>query len=129
MQKGAKSKGTCNVICFNKEMVSKLKRMMPSSLEIEEAADIFSILGDKTRVKIVFALSKEKELCVCDIANILGLTISAASHQLRKLRDKKVVKFRNDGNMVYYSLGDKYVENLLNDVFKHVQKKSKVKQR
>ncbi len=79
-------------------------------------------MADKTRVKIVFALSKEKELCVCDIANIVGLTISATSHQLRKLRDKNVVKFRNDGNMVYYSLDDKYVGNLLIDAFKHRQK-------
>lgn len=116
-----KNKDTCNVVCFKKELVSKVKRILPSSLKIEKVADIFSILGDKTRVKIVYALSKEKELCVCDIANILELTISATSHQLRKLRDKGVVKFRNDGNMVYYSLNDKYMENLLIDVFKYVR--------
>lgn len=122
MQKRTKNQDTCNVVCFNKELVSKLKRMMPDGFHIEEVADMFSLLGDKTRIKIVFALSKEKELCVCDIANILGLTISAVSHQLRKLKDKKVVKFRNDGNMVYYSLVDRYIENLLSDVFKHVKK-------
>lgn len=117
-----RNKDTCNVICFNKGLVSKIKKTMPAFLDIEEVAQTFSILGDKTRVKIVFALLKEKELCVCDIANVLGLTISATSHQLRKLRDKKVVKFRNDGNMVYYSLDDRYVGNLLIDAFKHAQK-------
>ncbi|MFH1515058.1 MAG: metalloregulator ArsR/SmtB family transcription factor [bacterium] len=116
-----KKKDTCNVVCFKDELVTKIKGMMPSDKSIRDVADTFSILGDKTRVKIVFALSKETELCVCDIANILGLTISATSHQLRKLRDKGVVKFENDGNMVYYSLDDRYIEELLNDAFKQVE--------
>ena len=113
---------TCNVVCVNKKLVAKLKKIMPPRPMIEEAGSIFSVLGDATRIKIIFALSEEKELCVCDIANILGLTISAASHQLRKLKDKKTVKFRNDGNMVYYSLADEYIGSLLTDAFKHVLK-------
>lgn len=115
-------KDTCNVVCVNEKLVAKLKGMLPPYKVIAEAADIFSVLGDPTRIKIIFTLSRQKELCVCDIANILGLTISAASHQLRKLRDKQAVKFRNDGNMVYYSLADKYIENLLSDALKHVLK-------
>lgn len=115
-------KDTCNVVCVNKKLVAKLKKIMPPRPVIEEAGSIFSVLGDATRIKIIFALSEEKELCVCDIANILGLTISAASHQLRKLKDKKTVKFRNDGNMVYYSLADEYIGNLLTDAFRHVLK-------
>ncbi len=114
-------KDTCNVVCFKKELVAKIKGIMPPDEGIREVADAFSMLADKTRIKIVFALSKEAELCVCDIANILGLTISATSHQLRKLRDKGIVKFRNDGNMVYYSLDDKYLEEMLSDAFKHVE--------
>lgn len=122
MTKRIKNKDTCNVICFNKSLVNKIKNMMPIKDHIEEAANLFSLVGNETRIKILLALSKEKELCVCDIANILGLTISATSHQLRKLKDNRVVKFRNDGNMVYYSLVNKYVGNLLYDVFRHIKK-------
>ena len=120
-KKGA-DKDTCNVVCMNRELVAKLKRIMPPAPVIEEAGDVFSVLGDATRIKIIFALSEEKELCVCDIANILGLTISAASHQLRRLKDKKTVNSRNDGNMVYYSLADMYIESLLADALKHILK-------
>jgi len=116
-----KENDTCDVVCFKEELVTKIKGMIPTDNRIMRVADTFSILGDKTRVKIVFALSLEKELCVCDIANILGLTISATSHQLRKLRDKRIVSFKNDGNMVYYSLDDKYMEELLDDAFKHIE--------
>ena len=112
------NKDTCNVVCINEKLVNRLKAQLPVTADIEGSAGIFSLLGDATRIKIVFSLSKEKELCVCDIANILGLTISAASHQLRKLRDKDVVKFRNDGKMVYYSLADRYIADLMNDVFR-----------
>ena len=116
-----KNKDVCRVICFNKKLVGSLKARMPQPASIEKVADIFSILGDKTRVRILFILSGEKELCVCDIANTLGLTISATSHQLRKLRDRGAVKYRNDGNMVYYTLDDKHIEGLLADAFKHVK--------
>ena len=78
------------------------------------------MLGDPTRIELIFSLSRAKELCVCDIANILGLTVCAASHQLRRLRDARAVTCRNDGNMVYYALADKYVEALLCDALKHV---------
>ena len=113
-------KDTCNVVCVNEKLVAKLKKKLPPYKVIGEAEDIFSVLGDATRIKILFALSQEKELCVCDIANILGLTVSAASHQLRKLRSARTVTYRNAGNMVYYSLADKYVEALLCDALKHV---------
>ena len=113
-------KDTCNVVCVNKTLVAKVKKALPQRRAIGETADMFSVLGDPTRIKIIFSLSQEKELCVCDIANILGLTVSAASHQLRKLRDARAVTYRNDGNMVYYSLADKYVEALLCDALKHV---------
>ena len=116
-----KNKDVCRVVCFNKKLVGSLKTGMPQPAFIDKVAGIFSIVGDKTRVKILFILSGEKELCVCDIANTLGLTISATSHQLRKLRDRGVVKYRNDGNMVYYTLEDKHIEELLIDAFKHVR--------
>ena len=113
-------KDTCNVACMNARLVAKLKKSLPPYQVVGEAASIFSVLGDPTRIKIIFALSRKKELCVCDIANILGLTISAASHQLLKLRDKRAVKIRNDGNMAYYSLSDKYIQNLLSDTLERI---------
>lgn len=113
-------KDTCNVVCVNKTLVARAKKALPQGREIGEAAAMFSVLGDPTRIKIIFSLSREKELCVCDIANILGLTVSAASHQLRKLRDARAVTYRNDGTMVYYSLADKYVQALLSDALGHV---------
>lgn len=114
------AKDTCNVVCVNKTIVAGVKKALPRSRVIGEAAEMFSVLGDPTRIKLIFSLSRENELCVCDIANILGLTVSAASHQLRKLKDARAVTCRNDGNMVYYSLADKYVEALLCDALKHV---------
>ncbi|HPI02657.1 MAG TPA: metalloregulator ArsR/SmtB family transcription factor [Candidatus Goldiibacteriota bacterium] len=106
-------KDTCDVCSIDKKKVTKLKKIMPSDSVIKGIIVIFSALGNKTRAKIVFALSLEERLCVCDISNILGLTISAASHQLRKLRDLKIVTRKNEGNMVYYSLNNSYIRGLL----------------
>jgi len=93
--------------------------MLPSSL-VNDLADTFKALADSTRIKIIFALSEE-ELCVCDLANLLGLSISAVSHQLGTLRGMKLVKFRKEGKMVYYSLDDRHIENLFAEGLKHVR--------
>lgn len=117
-------KDVCDVSCVNAKLVARLRRLLPHPFILREAADTFSVLGDTTRLKIIFALSREKELCVCDIANMLGLTISAASHQLRKLRDRGTVSYRNDGKMVYYSIADGYIERLLAGALVHVSRSS-----
>ena len=87
---------------------------------IQLLAETFRVLGDPTRVKIIFALSQE-ELCVCDISNLLGATKSDVSHQLRVLRNMKLVKYRKDGKMAYYLLDDVHIKNLFDECLRHVE--------
>ncbi|HLK80817.1 MAG TPA: metalloregulator ArsR/SmtB family transcription factor [Xanthobacteraceae bacterium] len=86
---------------------------MPSDEKLEEAQILFGALGDRVRLKILFALRNNEELCVCDVAHVIGMSISAASHHLRKLRDLKILKYRNDGRMAYYSLRSRLAAKLL----------------
>ena len=85
-----------------------------------DLADLFKIFGDSTRIKILYALLRS-ELCVCDIADLLGLTQSAISHQLRVLRSSKLVKFRRDGKTLYYSLADEHVCRIISQGMEHVE--------
>jgi DNA-binding transcriptional ArsR family regulator len=87
---------------------------------VQSVADVFKLLGDPTRVRLVDALS-HGERCVCDLAGLLGLTESAVSHQLRLLRAARLVRARRSGRMAYYSLDDHHVVGLLHDTRKHVQ--------
>jgi ArsR family transcriptional regulator, lead/cadmium/zinc/bismuth-responsive transcriptional repressor len=82
-------------------------------------AETFKLLGDPTRVKIAFALSLE-ESCVCDMANLLGVTQSAVSHSLRALRQMRLVRFRKDGKIAYYTLDDEHIAHLLDEGFRRV---------
>lgn len=89
----------------------------------QDLADIFKILGDPTRIKMLSLLSAEGELCVCDIAEALGMGQSAISHQLRVLRAARLVKFRKDGKEAIYSLDDDHVVKLMNQGLEHVLEK------
>lgn len=86
---------------------------MPSDEELEAARITFGALADGTRLKILHALKDGEELCVCDVAHVLGMSVSAASHHLRKLRDLRILKYRNDGKMAYYSLRDPFAGDLV----------------
>jgi DNA-binding transcriptional ArsR family regulator len=88
---------------------------MPSEEAIEETGVLFGALADRARLKILYALKHADELCVCDIAHVLGSTVSTASHHLRKLRDLKLLKYRNDGKMSYYSLRDDFAARLVSE--------------
>lgn len=110
----------CEIQFVDEEKVNKVRRAMKSSETVSALAETFKILGDPTRIKIAFALSKE-ELCVCDIANLLGVSQSAVSHSLRVLRQMKLVKFRKEGKIAYYSLDDEHINNLLDLGFRHVE--------
>jgi ArsR family transcriptional regulator len=110
----------CEVVSINKTKVEKIRKIMKPERTIISLAEIFSALSDPTRVKIIFALSKE-ELCVCDLANLIGVSSSAISHQLRILRNLKIVKYRKDGKIAYYSLADKHIEDLFNQGLEHVE--------
>lgn len=86
---------------------------MPEESRLEAARSVFTALADRQRLKILHALRDGEELCVCDVAHVLGLGVSAASHHLRKLRDMGILKDRNDGRMMYYSLQDPFVAQLV----------------
>lgn len=111
---------TCKVKSTDKKKVAALKKSMLSDREAAGLSDTFSVLADPTRIRIIHALSI-KELCVCDIAGILNASISAVSHQLRRLRDMRIVKFRKDSKMVYYSLDDEHVNKLFKEGLKHIR--------
>ena len=113
-------KVVCEIEYVNKKAVQEVKSRMPVNKIILRVAEIFKILGDSTRVKILFALS-QKELCVCDLSALLGMTHSAISHQLRLLRNSNLVKFRKEGKIVYYSLADSHVIKLIDMGIKHAK--------
>ena len=109
---------TCSVPCFKEKLVRKLQRKLPSDEVLEEARVLFGALSDRARLKILIALQDGEELCVCDVAHVLGTTVSTASHHLRKMRDLKLLKYRNDGRMAYYSLRSQLAGKLAADVLR-----------
>lgn len=110
----------CEIEFVDAEKVKILRQKMKPAEAVTLLADTFRLLGDPTRVRIVFALAKE-ELCVCDIANLLGVSQSAVSHSLRTLRQMKLVRFRRVGKIAYYTLDDDHIANLLDEGFRHVE--------
>lgn len=105
---------------FDAKKIKMLRKKTRPESELNELSDVFSILSDTTRLKIVLALI-ETELCVCDIAGFLGMTKSAVSHHLRLMRNLRLVRFRRDGKMTYYSLDDHHIENLLKQATNHIE--------
>lgn len=103
----------CDVPCFKEDLVARLRDTMPDDDRLEEARVLFAALADRPRLKVLHALSSGEELCVCDVAHVLQMSVSAASHHLRKLRDLKILKYRNDGKMAYYSLRDRFAAELV----------------
>lgn len=108
---------TCQVPCFKPELVTLLRDRLPAEERLEEGQLLFGALADRTRLKLLLSLRDGQELCVCDVAHVLGVSISSASHHLRKLRDLKVLRSRNDGKMSYYALRDRGIGTLLDQVF------------
>ena len=88
-----------------------------------DLADFYKIFGDTTRVKILYALDKS-ELCVCDISLLLGMSVSAVSHQLKTLRDSNLVKTKREGKVIYYSLSDDHVKSILECGIEHLEEKN-----
>jgi ArsR family transcriptional regulator len=111
---------TCEVFHAHPDKVETLKRALLAGADVAALAETFRLLGDTTRVRILDALSKE-ELCVCDIATLLGLSESAVSHQLRLLRGMRVVRSRRAGRMIFYALDDQHVVSLFREGLRHVQ--------
>ncbi|KAA0889683.1 ArsR/SmtB family transcription factor [Oryzomonas rubra] len=112
-------RAVCTINLINEKKVAAVRTAMPPQENLFRLAETFRVLGDPTRVRIIHALSLE-ELCVCDIASLLRTTKSAISHQLRLLRSLRVVKYRKDGRIVYYSLDDSHIGNLLREGLSHI---------
>ena len=102
------------------EVVERIRAEMPDSALLYELSDFFKIFGDSTRVSILFVIDKG-EICVCDIAEILGMTKSAVSHQLKILRQAKLISYRKSGKNVYYSLADDHVKDIVEKALEHIK--------
>ena len=109
----------CECSTVHEDIVSKVNETMPDEDILYDLAELFKIFGDSTRIKILYVLF-ESEMCVCDIADLLGMTQSAISHQLRALKQSKLVKYRREGKTVFYSLSDGHVRTILDQGMEHV---------
>lgn len=110
----------CQSLVVHDAVVEKVKKTTPSTDELADLADFFKIFGDVTRMKILFALFVS-ELCVCDISVLIDASQSAVSHQLKTLRQAKLVKFRREGKTVFYSLKDDHVRLILSMGMEHIK--------
>ena len=111
---------TCEFLSVHPEIIDKVKENMPEEEELLDLAELFKIFGDSTRIKILYVLF-ESEMCVCDIAALLGTTQSSVSHHLRTLKQAKLVKYRREGKTVFYSLADAHVRTIINQGLEHVE--------
>ena len=109
----------CESCFIHEDVVGKIKNEMPEDEKLYDLAELFKVFGDTTRIKIIYALFQE-EMCVCDMAELLGVSQSAVSHQLRVLKQARLVKFRREGKIVYYSLDDDHVKHIFNEGLNHV---------
>lgn len=113
---------SCEVTIIHLEAVQRARAVLPADDVLQDVAAMFQILADPVRAGIVFALAHE-ELCVCDVAAVAGLSISAASHQLKRLRDQGVVSYRKEGRLAFYRLRDEHIRRLVEDGVAHVRAK------
>ena len=109
----------CGCVLVHQDAVDEVRGGMPGDETLYDLAELFKVFGDSTRIKILYALF-EAELCVCDISKLLGLTQSAVSHQLRVLKNSRLVKFRKDGKTVFYSLADDHVRKIIAQGMDHI---------
>lgn len=109
----------CEIEVINAEAVARAKRQIKSERAIALLAETFRVLGDSTRLRIIFAL-KEVELCVCDLASVVGGSSSTVSHSLRVLRQMNLVRVRKEGKIAYYRLDDDHIAHLLDEGINHV---------
>ena len=110
----------CDTVYVHPEVVETVTRKLPPEEELYDLAELFKVFGDSTRVKILYALL-ESEMCVCDLAQLLGLTQSAVSHQLRVLKANKLVRNRREGKTVFYALDDDHVRRILEMGMEHLE--------
>ena len=112
----------CETMMIHTDIIEKVKSDFPADSLVEKMALFYKIFGDSTRIRILCALDKA-ELCVCDMSALLGMTVSAVSHQLKLLRESDLVKTRRDGKIVYYSLSDEHVQKIIECGMEHILEK------
>ena len=110
----------CDYLHAHDELVEAVNERMPDEEILYDLAELYKVFGDSTRIKILYVLL-ESEMCVCDIAQLLNMSQSAISHQLRVLKQSKLVKYRRDGKAVMYSLADEHVKTIINQGMEHVE--------
>ena len=110
----------CDEFCVHGELVDRVKPELPEEEKLYDLAELFKIFGDTTRIRILYVLF-EAEMCVCDIAEVLGMTQSAISHQLRILKQAKLVRNRREGKTVYYALADDHVRTIIYQGMEHIE--------
>ena len=109
----------CSENQVHPDLLKIVNDTMPEETELYDLAELFKVFGDSTRIRILYVLF-EAEMCVCDIAALLGMTQSAISHQLRALKNARLVKARRDGKTVFYSLADQHVKTILDQGLEHI---------
>lgn len=109
----------CDYMCAHDDIIQAVNEQMPAEEILYDLAELFKVFGDSTRIKILYVLF-ESEMCVCDIAQLLNMSQSAISHQLRVLKQSKLVKYRREGKTVFYSLADDHVRSIMNQGMEHV---------
>lgn len=112
----------CDCEVIHSDIVEEAGKQMPEEEKLYDLADFFKVFGDSTRIKILWALDRY-EMCVCDLAVLLNMTKSAISHQLKTLRQEKIVKYRREGKNAFYSLQDEHVKNLLEIGLEHIEER------
>ncbi len=110
---------SCEYIHVHEDIVEKVNARMPAEDDLDDLADFFKIFGDTTRIKMLYVLLCS-EMCVCDLAQILNMTQSAISHQLRVLKQMRLVSFRRDGKTVFYKLADAHIQTILAQGMEHI---------
>ena len=111
-------KCNCNVI--HSDVVERVKKSLPKEEVLYDLAEFFKVFGDSTRIKIICALF-ESEMCVCDLSALLKVSQSAISHQLKTLKAARLVKYRREGKVIYYSLEDTHIKHIFDDGLKHIK--------
>lgn len=109
----------CDTVLVHKDVIDDIQNHMPEENILRELADFYKVFGDATRIRILYVLLQH-EVCVCDLAEILGMTQSAISHQLRVLKQMKLVKNRRDGKTIYYSLADNHIQTIISQGMEHI---------
>jgi DNA-binding transcriptional ArsR family regulator len=115
-----KEKICCDTVEVHEELLKIVNETMPEETELYDLAELFKVFGDSTRIRILFVLF-EAEVCVCDLAQALSMTQSAISHQLRILKQNKLVKSRREGRSIFYSLADEHVRTIIAQGREHIE--------